>query len=341
MVTKGRAATGTPISRRRGGSPRVPRRWVRSVRPASAVLVLIVIMLTAGAVGGASAGAIAARLPAASAAPAAPPPGHRIASLDYCADAHVLALAERGEIAALSSEADAPYAWAGRRAPDLLRLVDGIEGLIGLHPDLVVTTAGHERAAKLAERAGLRVVRLGYLARIEDSFAALRRLGAAMGRSARAESVVQETKRRIASLHDRVAALSAKARPRVLYLTPSGVTTGAGTYVDRLLRLAGLRNLLAERGITGWSRLRLEDVAALHPDIVITSFFAARRGWQESWRLTGHPLARRLLRSTRRIPVPAASWGCAGFFAVEAAERIVAQLGPSDASGDVGKGEPS
>ncbi|RMF16191.1 MAG: ABC transporter substrate-binding protein [Alphaproteobacteria bacterium] len=302
----------------------------------------LVLMLAMSAAGTAGTGHDDSPASAASASASIPPmPARRIASLDYCADAHLLALADRAEIAALSSEADAPYAWAGRHAPDLPRLIDGIEGLIGLNPGLVVTTAGHARAADLAERAGLRVVRLGYLARIEDSFAALRRLGSAMGRSARAESVIQETKRRMASLQDRAAALPAKAKPRVLYLTPSGVTTGAGTYVDRLLRLAGLRNLLAERGITGWSRLRLEDVAALHPDLVITSFFAARHGWQESWRLTGHPLARRLLRSARRIPVPAASWGCAGFFAVEAAERIVAELGPRIASGDVGKEGPS
>ncbi len=296
---------------------------IRAIRKTFGMLILFLAIAGARTAGAGGEGELAARgVPAPSRAPYA----HRIASLDYCADGHVLAVAEKSQIVALSAEADAPYAWAGRRAPDLPRLADGVEGLVGLRPDLVVTTAGRARAADLAERAGLRVLRLGYLGRLEDSFAALRRLGAVLGRMWRAEAVVREARMRIRALERRTAAAPPGERPLALYLTPSGVTTGAGTYVDRLMRLAGLRNLLAERGVEGWSRLRLEDFARFHPDLVVTSFFAARRGWQESWRVTGHPLARRLMRRARRIAVPAKSWGCAGFFAVEAAERIAEAL---------------
>ncbi len=323
MANRAKNGPGRTACRPRIDSPRAFRR--RCI--ALAVLVLMPAMPAAGAVGAGETGLRTPAAPVASLRQASarrPPP--RIASLDYCADAHVLALAEEGEVVALSAEADAPYAWAGRRAPGLPRLVDGVEGLVALRPDLVVTTAGHARAADLAERAGLRVLRLGYLNGIEDSFSALRRLAAALGRGARAETVIRETRARLRALERRASARRAGERPLALYLTPSGITTGGGTYVDRLIRLAGLRNLLAERGVKGWSRLRLEDFVRLRPDVVISSFFAARRGWQESWRLTAHPLARRLLRNVRHIVVPAGSWGCAGFYAVEAAERIVAAL---------------
>ena len=40
--------------------------------------------------------------------------------------------------------------------------------------------------------------------------------------------------------------------PRALYISPGGGGAGANTYIHAVLELAGVRNLQAELGFTGW-----------------------------------------------------------------------------------------
>ncbi len=246
---------------------------------------------------------------------------HRVISLDYCADAHLVAVAAADQIAALSSEADAPYAWTAGRYRQIPRLPRRAEDILRLRPDLAVTTAGAGDLARLLEKIGVPVVRLGYLAQITDSLEALRGLGERLGRQETARQVIRQTRKRLKILAERAA--QDMSHPPALYLTPSGVTTGGGTYLDALLRLAGLENVLARRGIQGWYRLRLEDYPRLvDVRVVVESFFMARRGHRESWRVSTHPLARKWRAGRRTVRVPARLWGCAGFYAVAAAEHI-------------------
>ncbi len=249
----------------------------------------------------------------------------RVISLDYCADAHLVAVADPSQIAALSAEADAPYAWTAGRYRQILRLPRRAEDVLRLRPDLAVTTAGSADLARLLEKVGVPVLRLGYLERIPDSLDALRRLGERLGREDQAQRVIRQTRARLSALAIRSARRA--SHPPALYLTPSGVTTGSGTYLDALMRLAGLENDLARRGIKGWYRLRLEDFSRLGDvEVVVESFFESRRGYRESWRVSAHPLARRWLAGRRIVTVPAGLWGCAGFYAVAAAEHIQAAL---------------
>ncbi len=257
---------------------------------------------------------------------------HRVISLDYCADAHLVAVAAPGQIAALSAEADAPYAWTAGRYQQIARLPRRAEEILRLHPDLAVTTAGAADVARLLEKIGVPVVRLGYLAQIPDSLDALRRLGERLGRREAAARVITHTRRRMAALAARAG--HPDHHLPAIYLTPSGVTTGSGTYLDALMRLAGLENVLARRGIAGWYRLRLEDYPRLEDvAVVVTSFFETRRGHREGWRVSTHPLARRWLARRRIVRVPARLWGCAGFYAVAAAEHIRAALETTDRPG--------
>ena len=245
----------------------------------------------------------------------------RVVSLDYCADAHLVAVAEPHQIAALSAEADAPYAWTAGRYRQIPRLPRRAEDILRLRPDLAVTTAGAGDLARLLAKTGVPVLRLGYLEQITDSLEALRKLGERLGRREAAGEVIRQTRRRLKALAARAA--DERAHPPALYLTPSGVTTGSGTYLDQLLRLAGLENALARRGIRSWYRLRLEDFLRLADvRIVVESFFVARRGHRESWRVSAHPLAREWRAGRRIVTVPARLWGCAGFYAVAAAEHI-------------------
>ncbi len=266
----------------------------------------------------------------------------RIVSLDYCTDADLLALADRGEIAALSPDAEAPYAYARERARGLPRHDGSAEAILALRPDLVVGSGpGTVRLAALLDRFAIPHLDLGHATSLAAARARFLRLGVRLGRAAKAQRLLAALDRRRAALRARVARLDAAGpRPRALYLTPSGVTTGAGTYIDEALNLAGIENALAADGVRGWSSLSVEGLVARPPDLFVRSFFGSRPGWQESWRFSTHPATAALVAARPGIDVPAAHWGCAGVFVVDAIadlvrgrERLAAQRGALSEAG--------
>ena len=249
----------------------------------------------------------------------------RIVSLDYCTDADLLALTTPAEIAALSPDARAPYAYARERAQGLPQHDGSAEAILALRPDLVVGSGpGSPRLARLLDRFAIPHLDLGHATSLAAARERFLRLATRLGRAEKARRLLAALDRRLAALRTRVARLDAVVpRPRALYLTPSGVTTGADTYIDEVLRLAGIENALAAAGVRGWSALSVEGLIAQPPDLFVRSFFGSRPGWQETWRFSVHPVTAALVAARPAIDVPAAHWGCAGIFVVDAVADLV------------------
>lgn len=262
---------------------------------------------------------------AAWAGPAAAGP-ERIVSLDYCADAYVLALAAPGGIAALSPDATQPFAYFHERARAFPRHKGSAEEILTLDPGLVVRSGyGSGRLDRLLDRFGIATLDIGFSEGLDDARAAVAKVGRALDRMDEAAALLARMQARLDRLGERRARLDRLGSgPRAYYFTPSGITSGAGTYVDQVFALAGVENLLAAQGVEGWSSLTLEGLAAHPPDVMVTSFFDTRPGWSAQWRISRHPVAERLLEDKPRIAVPAHHWGCAGFFLVDAAEAVIA-----------------
>ncbi|GER07540.1 iron ABC transporter substrate-binding protein [Iodidimonas muriae] len=250
----------------------------------------------------------------------------RIVSLDYCADAYVLALAEPDHILALSADAARPYAWGRERMAGIAQHDGSAEAILDLKPDLVIHSGlGHLKSVHMLDRFGIEIIDIGYSQSLDHGRKALLKVGAALGEDKKARHMLASIDGRLMAAQKQVAALEkTHKRPRALYLTPSGITTGRGTYIDEVMALAGIDNQLAERGVDGWSSVGLEALAAKPPAMVITSFFQGRSGWNNAWRFSHHPLAKRIMDRARRVEVPANQWGCGGFFLVEAVETLIA-----------------
>lgn len=248
----------------------------------------------------------------------------RLLSLDYCADAYLVALADPEEIAALSPDAAAPFAWAREHAAAHKQHKGGIEDILGAHPTLVIRAgSGHARLDHMLDRFDIETIELGYAESLDDARRAVSLLGERLGRQEKAARLLGDLERRLAAVGRRVAALDqAGRRPSALYLTPSGVTSGGGTYIDEAMRRAGIDNLLAETGVEGFSRLNPESMLTHAPDMMITSFFGSRPGWQADWRFSVHPVTLRAMEQRFRAEIPAGSWGCAGFFLIDAIEAL-------------------
>lgn len=249
----------------------------------------------------------------------------RILSVDHCADQYVLALVAPARIAALSPDAASVYSRFRERAKGLPRVKPEAEALVSRSPDMVVRSwGGGFKMSQALERLKVPVLQLGYANSLMDADDLLLRAGRRLGAKARAEELAQGFRRRLKRL-EAVRARLEGARPyRVLYLTSGGFTSGAGTQIDEMIRLAGGENLMGDR--TGFLPLSLERLVTLSPDLVVTAFFDLEDSRQGAWAQARHPVLRRMLDETPRVNLPASEIACTAWYSITAAERIQAGL---------------
>lgn len=251
------------------------------------------------------------------AAPSRPAPegaAGRIVSLDYCADQFVLGLAGRERVLALSPDAGKDFSYLRAAAAGLPAVRPRAEDVLALAPDLVVRTyGGGPRAAAFFERAGVPVLQIDFAPDVEAVRGRIRQAAAALGVPRRGEELVAGMDTRLAR---------ARAGPpgaAVLYLAPSGVSAGAGTFVDHLIAEAGLDNF-DER--TGWRPIPLERLAYEAPGVYAVPVF------EDEHNRVGtafrHPLAARRVRAGPVAALDGATTSCGGWFLADAIEALAA-----------------
>ncbi len=248
----------------------------------------------------------------------------RVVSLDYCADATLLALAGEKTELYLSPDATKPFAWGRDLAQNHMRHSGSTEEILNLNPDLVIHSGlGHLKSVSMLDRFGFKIIDIGYSESLHHARQAVRTVGNALDRSGTADRILETMDRRLEQVAKTVERLDKSGpRPQALYLTPSANTTGSGTYLDEVMTLAGIDNRLAVRGVIGWASLDLEDMAQNPPDMVISSFFESLSGWQSAWLFSRHPVTMQAMERAMQVKVPARQWGCGGFFIVEAVETL-------------------
>lgn len=254
--------------------------------------------------------------PAARADAHAPGP-RRIVSLNLCADQYLLALADRGQIAGLTSNAaDPDMSAAAARARGLRILGQSAEEILAIQPDLVVgmparrsavmTALGDERYPALDLRAA---------ESFADIVAQARTVAHAVGRPERGEALVARMERE-------VSVLGKPGKGRIAaYYQRRGFLTGTGTLVDDLMRRAGLVNLAGKLGKPALSQLTIEELVAARPDFIIVES-ATDRVTDQGTEMLHHPA----LRDIPRIRLPHAWTVCGGPAYVRAARSLVAQI---------------
>ncbi len=201
------------------------------------------------------------------------PGGGGIVSTNPCADAMLVELVSPARIAAISHysvRADAssmPLEVARRFATT----AGTAEEVIGLHPDLVVTSTFTPPATLAAyHRAGLTVLTLDSPTTIAASEAQIRSLAAALGAQRRGEAMVARIERAVA--------LSSPGKgdePSALLFIGGDLANGSGTLLDELMTRAGFRNAAADYGLRATGTLPIETIAA-HPPRVILAPDASR-----------------------------------------------------------------
>jgi iron complex transport system substrate-binding protein len=287
-------------------------------RPAKPSWVCVRISSAALAATAVAAASCAPQPPEPAASVGATVPPQRVVSLDYCADQFVLKLADRDQIVAVSPDAGKDFSYMRAAAAGVATVRSTAEDVLAQAPDLVVRSYGGGPGLEhLMARAGVPVAQLGYAGDFNGVRANVRAMAAALGHPERGEVLIAEMDARLAAV-----AAQAPSGRAALYLTPAGVTTGAGSLVHVLLEAAGLENFERQ---PGWRPIPLERLAREQPDLVAFARFGAASHQPDAWSAARHPIAQRQLAERPVATIDGAWTACGGWFLADAVETLAAR----------------
>jgi iron complex transport system substrate-binding protein len=209
------------------------------------------------------------------------------------------------------------------------------EPLMQLEPDLVLADPWQSADTRTRlQEAGVPVLVVPSADTWPEMRQRLLLLGRVLGEEQRAEAEAASLDARVARLAER------RARRRALRVVPyanfgsQGFSAGAGTTIHEAIVLAGLRNALADDGVSGHVQLTYEQLILLDPDAILVSLplrapaghTGDRGGAGEellrSERATAHLFA---VREGRFLRLPAGLYASGSHGIVRAAEVLAEQ----------------
>ena len=235
----------------------------------------------------------------------------RILSTDQCADQYVLALAPRSAIVGLSKRALNADSYLRGEAAGLPERRPDLESILAVRADLVVRYWSPDGDLPAAlRRRGVGVVQIDEAHDFAGVRANIRKVAAALGRGPAGEALIARMDRSLAQSR------GAWGGARALYLTPGGVTAGAGTLVGAILGAAGL--VSAADG-PGYAPAPLERLALDPPAALVLGFFRDLAGGRQHWTIAADGYLRDLVRRRTIASLPGSVLGCPAWFAADGA----------------------
>ncbi|NBB15362.1 ABC transporter substrate-binding protein [Caulobacter sp. SLTY] len=237
----------------------------------------------------------------------------RVVSLDQCADQYVLALAPRKAIVGLSHRADDADSHLRDLAKGLPQRRVTAEGVLAARPTLVVRYwGGDARLDEVLAKRGVASVRIEDAIDFDGVRANIVRVAGALGEPERGQALIARMDARLA------ASAGAWKGREALYLTPSGYTAGPGTFIDRILAAAGLRNAARP----GFTPVSLETVVMGPERGFVLGFFDKLSAAFERWGMGRHRAVQKRLPERTLAAMPASVLSCPAWFAAEGVEAL-------------------
>lgn len=244
--------------------------------------------------------------------------GPAVVSLNPCADAILVEVADESQILALSHFSQEPSSSSMdvARARGFRGVSGSAEEVLALRPDVVLTDSFMPGTTRRAlEKGGVRLVKLPIARTVAESQAQIAQVAGLAGHPERGAAL----NARIDAALERVAAPSgAAALPAVVWQS-GGIVPGEETLISELLARTGFGNFAAGRGMRQADLLSLESMLANPPRVI----FAAGNPASNEDRMLSHP-ALGALDATAREPFPTALLWCGGPSILRTAERLSA-----------------
>nr|WP_232725415.1 ABC transporter substrate-binding protein [Bacillus sp. FJAT-44742] len=171
-----------------------------------------------------------------------------------------------------------------------------VETILSLEPDLVLA---HESSAHFSEEgfnqlqeADITVLFVSEASGFDDAYDSIEMIGAATGTYEEAETLVAEMQEGVNDLQEQAQEISEDERQTVwleVGPAPEIYTTGTNTFLHEILEMINAEN--AAQNEEGWVQYSEEDVIALNPDVIITTYgfyvedpeeeILSRSGWSD------------------------------------------------------------
>ncbi|MBB4640118.1 ABC transporter substrate-binding protein [Rhizorhapis suberifaciens] len=240
----------------------------------------------------------------------------RIVSLNPCADAILMHIADPSQIAAISHYSHDPRATSIPLSQALRYPATSgtAEEVLAKRPDLVIAGPHVDLPTIHAlERQNINLLRIDVPETIEQSQSQIAQIAATLN-----------VPRRGKLLNARIDAALSKARPADDTFIPAliwqggGMVPGAGTLADDLLRRTGFRNMSSAYGLRQWDILPLEHLLARPPRVLFSA--GAAEGKRD--RMLNHPAIRRLSHRVAMFDYAPRLLHCAGPSMIDAVTRL-------------------
>ncbi|WP_297572205.1 hemin ABC transporter substrate-binding protein [uncultured Deefgea sp.] len=149
-----------------------------------------------------------------------------------------------------------------------------LEGVLASKADIVLATdqAGPPQALAQLRKMGIKVIVLPGQANLSALSQRIRGVAAALNLPQQGEQMVKQISQDVKALQPATStSTSTSTSTALMLMSRSGEPEGAGknTSADAMMQLAGLRNVLAQQ--QGYKPLSREGMAALRPDVIITT----------------------------------------------------------------------
>jgi cobalamin transport system substrate-binding protein len=189
----------------------------------------------------------------------------RIVSLSPTATESLFAIGAGAQVVAVDDQSDYP-----KRAPktNLSGYTPNVEAIAGYQPDLVVLSGDANDVVAGLRKLGIRVLIQSAAKTLADAYAEIRQLGAVTGHRKKAEAVVAGMKRAIAQ----AVRATPKQRLSVYHeLTPDFYSASSTTFIGRIYKLFGLRNIAdaADASGSGYPQLSGEYILSSNPNLIV------------------------------------------------------------------------
>jgi iron complex transport system substrate-binding protein len=162
-----------------------------------------------------------------------------------------------------------------------------VEAIAGYRPDLVIVRS--EAGVAQLRRLGITVLQLKEAGDLAQAYAQVLQVGRATGHTKQATAVVRWMRKQI---NAELRSIQGRARQLSVYheLTTDYYSATSGTFIGRVYKLLGLRNIADEATAAGpYPQLSAEFIVASNPDLIVLAdskccgqslaTVAARPGW--------------------------------------------------------------
>ena len=230
----------------------------------------------------------------------------RVVSINLCTDQLAMMLAAPGQLVSVSYISTDPFSSPLADEAAAYHLNSGrAEAVFGLAPDLVLAGEYSDPTTiALLSDLGVRVEVFPNVDRLSGIPGALRRMGAALGRSDAAEALARDVEARLAD-----------DAPVAAFFYANGYTLGPGTLSHDIVRTAGFDNLSERLGMAGGGRVSLEAMLLNAPDLLITGL--AYDGASRAEAIMAHPA----LSGLPKV-VTGPEWTCGTPFTLDALDTM-------------------